>query len=252
MGVAWGSSALRALVLPDLPSLCRGKTGDSTQLPSLQLFPILEFGAGAGRSFYRPHQVGEGPPCPATFLTRKPVPGVGGNALSLGSALKLFTRAAQLWARGTSRAVTAIRQAGPQAACPAPPQGSICLCPRAGKASIVPLQRALVWHLRSLWGGMRPQFVPAQPWLPVAGGWRRSRRWRGSTGKRRELGWCDSLTGPPEKYNPGELELNPSAAGEIKSGLCPGPAWGQEPCPQPEQQLAVPSAQEDDTSRWER
>lgn len=38
VGVAWGSSALRASVLPDLPSLCRGKTGDSTQLPSLQLF----------------------------------------------------------------------------------------------------------------------------------------------------------------------------------------------------------------------
>lgn len=165
VGVAWGSSALRASVLPDLPSLCRGKTGDSTQLPSLQLFPILEFGAGAGRSFYRPHRVGEGPLCPATFLTRKPIPGVSGSALSLGSALKLFTRGAQLWARGTSRAVITIRQAGTQAACPAPasPQGSICLCPRAGKASIVPLQRALVWHLRSLWGGMRPQFLPAQP-----------------------------------------------------------------------------------------
>lgn len=93
---------------------------------------------------------------------------------------------------------------------------------------------------------------PSATLAAVAGGWRRSQRWRGSTGKRRELGWCDSLTGPPEKYNPGELELNPSAAGEIKSGLCPGPAWGQELCPQPEQQLAVPNAQEDDTSRWER
>lgn len=43
--------------------------------------------------------------------------------------------------------------------------GSICLCPRAGKASIVPLQR----HLRSLQAETKPLLLAA-----IAGGWRRS------------------------------------------------------------------------------
>lgn len=71
VGFAWGSSTLRVSVFSDLLRLCRGKTGVSAQLLLLHLFPILELGAGAGRSFYRPQQGGEGTLCQATLLTQK-------------------------------------------------------------------------------------------------------------------------------------------------------------------------------------
>ena len=219
LGFARGSSALRASVLSDLPGLCCGKTGDSTQLLSLQLFPILEFGAGVERSFHPPHWVGEGPPCLATLLARKHVPGVGGNALSLGRCPQTLRYRSPVTGEGNKLGCDH-RPPGRDAGslpCLCLSPGSICLCPRAGKAAIVPLQRALTRRLRSLWGGTRSPFLPEQPPLlaAIAEGWRRSQCWCGSTGKkqwvkwRRELGWCNSLTGCLEKYIPGELELNP-------------------------------------------
>lgn len=62
---------LCSLVLSGLPRLCHGKTGDSARLLSLQLFLIMEFGAGGGRSSYRPRRVGEGMPCQATLFAQE-------------------------------------------------------------------------------------------------------------------------------------------------------------------------------------